>query len=277
MTLPTLRAFIADKGWLCAIIAHRAAWRYAPENTIAAVEAAIEQGYDFVEIDVQDSFDGELFCFHDTRLTRMAGLPNYASGYKWGDLKQLPLFSGAGGETSTRTQHNIPKFENILQAAKGRIYIDIDVKFQLQLERVIKAIIAADMQGYVNVKMNITCLSDLAELEKLQVQSNILIKPIFRIDSQNVSHCAALITARKIPLVEALFDDWQSLTIICAAAKKAGTDIFVNTLDATPSCPLTDAMGLINPQASWGELIAQGIRHIQTDQPAELKAYLSQL
>lgn len=277
MTVKPIRSFIADKSWPCAIIAHRAAWRFAPENTTAAVEAAIEQGYHFVEIDVQDSFDGVQICFHDRLLSRMAGLPNCAAGYKWDELKHIPLFSGNGGEMSDKTQHTIPRFIDILETAKGRIYIDIDVKFQRQLERVIETVIATNMQDYVNVKMDITSLNDLKQLEQLQADSNILIKPIFRIDSQSVNHCAALITECKMPLVEALFIDWQSLLTFCDAAQKVGTDVFVNTLDATPSCPLTDSMAMINPAASWGALMAQGIRHIQTDRPAELKTYLSQL
>ena len=50
------------------IIAHRGfSGRYV-ENTLASVRAALQLGVDLVEIDVQETRDGELIVFHDYRL-----------------------------------------------------------------------------------------------------------------------------------------------------------------------------------------------------------------
>lgn len=51
-------------------VAHRGASAYAPENTLAAVEAAHRLGFDWVENDVQRTKDGELVIMHDTTLAR---------------------------------------------------------------------------------------------------------------------------------------------------------------------------------------------------------------
>ncbi|MCP9208298.1 glycerophosphodiester phosphodiesterase family protein [Streptomyces sp. HD1123-B1] len=51
-------------------VAHRGASAYAPENTLAAVDAADELGIDWVENDVQRTRDGELVIMHDTTLDR---------------------------------------------------------------------------------------------------------------------------------------------------------------------------------------------------------------
>ena len=51
-------------------VAHRGASAYAPENTLAAVDAADDLGVDWVENDVQRTRDGELIIMHDTTLTR---------------------------------------------------------------------------------------------------------------------------------------------------------------------------------------------------------------
>jgi glycerophosphoryl diester phosphodiesterase len=48
-----------------AIIAHKGASAIAPENTLDAVEKAIEARADFVEIDVQLTKDSEIIVFHD--------------------------------------------------------------------------------------------------------------------------------------------------------------------------------------------------------------------
>ncbi|MET7764999.1 glycerophosphodiester phosphodiesterase family protein [Streptomyces sp. NPDC005336] len=51
-------------------LAHRGASAYAPENTLAAVDAADDLGIDWVENDVQRTKDGELIIMHDTTLSR---------------------------------------------------------------------------------------------------------------------------------------------------------------------------------------------------------------
>ncbi|PBC84067.1 glycerophosphoryl diester phosphodiesterase [Streptomyces sp. 2224.1] len=52
------------------VIAHRGASRYAPENTLAAVDAAHRRGLIWVENDVQRSKDGRLVVMHDATLRR---------------------------------------------------------------------------------------------------------------------------------------------------------------------------------------------------------------
>ncbi|MFJ1601750.1 glycerophosphodiester phosphodiesterase [Streptomyces sp. NPDC088261] len=52
------------------VIAHRGASARAPENTLAAVDAAGDLGIDWVENDVQRTRDGELVVVHDTTLSR---------------------------------------------------------------------------------------------------------------------------------------------------------------------------------------------------------------
>lgn len=51
-------------------IAHRGSSGSAPENTVAAVEFAVDQHASFVEVDVQRTTDGELVIIHDTTLAR---------------------------------------------------------------------------------------------------------------------------------------------------------------------------------------------------------------
>lgn len=55
---------------LPAIIGHRGACAYAPENTLASFRKAAELGAQWVEMDVQLTQDGELVIFHDATLER---------------------------------------------------------------------------------------------------------------------------------------------------------------------------------------------------------------
>lgn len=56
------------------LIAHRGWTSRFPENTLAALRAALDAGARYVEVDVQLSADGEPFLFHDRTLRRMCGV-----------------------------------------------------------------------------------------------------------------------------------------------------------------------------------------------------------
>ncbi|MGP4019162.1 glycerophosphodiester phosphodiesterase [Saccharopolyspora sp. 5N708] len=79
------------------VIAHRGSSGIAPENTRAAIAAAIKQRADFVEIDVQRSKDGHLVNFHDCTMERTTdveqrfpGRPSYrVSDFTLAELQQL--------------------------------------------------------------------------------------------------------------------------------------------------------------------------------------------
>lgn len=63
------------------VIAHRGASAVAPEHTIAAYDLAIQQGADYIELDVQRSTDGTLVVIHDATLDRTArGAPASCTG-----------------------------------------------------------------------------------------------------------------------------------------------------------------------------------------------------
>jgi glycerophosphoryl diester phosphodiesterase len=56
-------------------LAHRGDWRHAPENSLAAMEAALEvPGCDGLEFDVRASIDGVPILLHDPTLRRVQGL-----------------------------------------------------------------------------------------------------------------------------------------------------------------------------------------------------------
>ena len=55
------------------LVAHRGWTRRAPENTLAALDAALGVGAGWVEVDVQLARDGVPFLFHDRTLERVTG------------------------------------------------------------------------------------------------------------------------------------------------------------------------------------------------------------
>ena len=57
------------------VMAHRGASAAAPENSMAAIKLAIESGAQWVEIDVQETADGEIVVIHDSDLKKVGGVP----------------------------------------------------------------------------------------------------------------------------------------------------------------------------------------------------------
>ncbi len=69
------------------LVAHRGWARSFPENTLAAVDAAISAGARFVEIDVQLSSDAFPVLFHDRDLGRMCAVRGSIHDYTLSELR----------------------------------------------------------------------------------------------------------------------------------------------------------------------------------------------
>ncbi|WP_030264402.1 glycerophosphodiester phosphodiesterase family protein [Streptomyces violens] len=80
LCLPTAAAQAADHPNRPVTVAHRGASAYAPENTIAAVDAADRMGVTWVENDVQRTKDGKLIVMHDTTLNRTTNVEEVYPG-----------------------------------------------------------------------------------------------------------------------------------------------------------------------------------------------------
>ena len=73
------------------IIAHRGASAVAPENTIAAFEAAIVAGADGIEFDVRLSRDGVPVVIHDDTLRRTHGVRGRVGDMTLNDLNKIDV------------------------------------------------------------------------------------------------------------------------------------------------------------------------------------------
>ncbi|MGH3738884.1 MAG: glycerophosphodiester phosphodiesterase [Micromonosporaceae bacterium] len=91
-----------------ATIAHRGASAYAPENTLPAIELAVEQHADLVEIDVQQTRDGVLVVIHDTTLARTTDVaelhplrgPWRVADFTYAELRELDAGAWFGEEST---------------------------------------------------------------------------------------------------------------------------------------------------------------------------------
>jgi Glycerophosphoryl diester phosphodiesterase len=109
------------------VVAHRGDWRYAPENSILAIENAIKLGVDIIEVDVARTKDGHLVLMHDRTLDRTTTGKGRVSDWTLDSIKTLKLKNGA----AIRTRHQVPTLEEALLAAKGKVMLNLDKAYEL--------------------------------------------------------------------------------------------------------------------------------------------------
>ena len=237
---PPLTDFLADRSWKLAVVAHRGAWYGAPENSISSVELAIRNGFEFVEIDVQSTADGELVCIHDDTAERMTGQPDVVAQTTAADLAGHLLREGAGGEDAAFTSEHLALLGDLLDVTSNRIYVDIDVKHLRDLEAVCDFVRAHPSRHHVNLKTVVETADDLEFLDDLEKRTGLLVKPIFHVADDTLGTFLGFLQTRQTPLVEILCDSWTTFELYAKAAKTSGTDLFLNTLDEVPSAVVTD-------------------------------------
>ena len=74
-------------------IAHRGASAYAPENTLVAIQKAIDLGIKHIEIDVHMTKDGHIVAIHDATINRTSSAQGKVSEYTLSELKNLDFGS----------------------------------------------------------------------------------------------------------------------------------------------------------------------------------------
>ena len=94
-------------------LAHRGDFRHAPENSLAAMAAALAiPGCDGLEFDVRRSSDGVPVLLHDETLARVQGRPERV------DTLTAEALEGCG----------IPALADVLAAVGRRAFLDVELK-----------------------------------------------------------------------------------------------------------------------------------------------------
>ena len=108
------------------VTAHRGASMFYPENTMSAFIGAVEQGCDWIELDVQESRDGQIFVMHDTNFRRTAGIEANSWETDWADIEKMDAGSFFGKDYAGE---RIPLLSEVLEYAK-----ETGVKLNIELK-----------------------------------------------------------------------------------------------------------------------------------------------
>jgi glycerophosphoryl diester phosphodiesterase len=106
------------------IYAHRGASAYAPENTMAAFQLAVQHQADAIELDVKLSADHQLVVFHDASLKRTTGAEGKVSEKTLAELKTLDAGSWFSGEYAGEA---IPTLDEVFESLGRHLFINIEL------------------------------------------------------------------------------------------------------------------------------------------------------
>ena len=107
------------------VIAHKGASGVAPENTLAAIEEALNMGVDMIAIDVQNTKDEEIIVFHDATLDRTTNGTGLVHDYTLEEIRQLD----AGSWFNSRfSDQKVPTLKEVLDLVDGRCKVLIEIK-----------------------------------------------------------------------------------------------------------------------------------------------------
>jgi glycerophosphoryl diester phosphodiesterase len=122
------------------IIAHRGSSFLAPENTLAAVNLAWQEQADAVEGDFRLTRDGQIICFHDASLKRIARIDRCVNDYSWDELRSV---DAGAWKASQFAGERIPTLAAVLSTvpAGKRYYVEVKCGPEIiePLQRVIQS------------------------------------------------------------------------------------------------------------------------------------------
>lgn len=253
------------------VVSHRADWRNAPENSLQAIQNCIDMGVDMVEIDLKKTKDGHLVLMHDKMIDRTMNGKGSPEDYTLAELKAMRLKNGAG----IKTRHQIPTFEEVMNLCKGKIMVNVDKGYDYFKDayEVLKKTGTADQ-----CVMKASLPYEQVKAENGEVLDKMIFMPVIQLHKEVAEAIIDGYLKHMMPQAfELVFNnDSPEVQRLIKKVRDSGAKIFINSLWPELCGGHDDdrAVELHQTDESWGWIINQGAKLIQTDRPAILLQYL---
>ena len=252
------------------VVAHRADWRNFPENSLEAIQSAIEMGVDMLEIDVQRTKDGVLILMHDHNLDRTTTGSGNIADTNWEDIAKLNLKDHQGNVTT----YKVPKLEDALLACKDRIMINLD-KADRYFDEVFAMLERTGTTNLIVMKGGQPANEVKEKFGKYL--EKVIYMPVVNIDKPESEQAIYDFLNDLKPLAfELCWNNPESqVPAKMEKALKGRSLIWYNTLWDWLCAGHNDDKAVDNPDGTWGYMIdTLGARILQTDRPQLMIEYL---
>ncbi|GEA60141.1 cellulose binding domain-containing protein [Vibrio comitans] len=240
------------------IMAHRADWRAFPENSLPAIQSALDKGIEIIEVDIRMTSDGVIVLSHDTSVNRTTDGSGSISSMTYDDILQLRLREYLGGETTVTDLH-MPTLQEALELIDGQAMIFLDKGWPLR-EEAYELVKSMDMLDYVIFDTS-SGPDAVAEFGRKDNR----IQQLYRISANNVDDIPHFEDLNYVPYAYSLnYNDYLEPHIQPDTLERIqanGTKVMYNTLWYGQTPDATDEVSHFNPDAGWGRLI----RHMRAD------------
>ncbi|HUP82126.1 MAG TPA: glycerophosphodiester phosphodiesterase [Pirellula sp.] len=108
------------------VMAHRGASRKAPENTLSSIRQAIQDGANWVEIDVQETADGEVVVIHDSDFMKLSKNALKVWDATLVDLREIDIGSWFDAKF---VDERTAKLDDVLKLCRGKLGVIIELKY----------------------------------------------------------------------------------------------------------------------------------------------------
>ena len=236
------------------VCAHRAKNNHYPENSLAAIKQAIEEGLDMIEIDLRETKDGELVVIHDETVDRTTTGRGNVTSYSLEELSEFKLYN----QNTVLTDEKIPTLKEVLIITRGKIYIDLDISKKVPFDRVFPIV-----KQYGMLDQVLFYSSKMDEIkEMIDTDSKVLAMPIIN----GYEKFDAYENIKNIKVVHYTDATFNKNLVDRATAK--GWFIFKNAYVNSSNSPLDDNFSQALKIKSLGGKI------VQTDYPILIQNYL---
>jgi glycerophosphoryl diester phosphodiesterase len=245
---------LRQPGDAAAIIGHRGDRSLAPENTMPALELAMDE-LAYVETDVRLTRDDVPVLFHDTDLERVAGRDGRIEDLELADVRRLDVGAWYSADWAGE---RVPTFDDFLAALAERD----DARALVELK-------AAWTPHEVRLVL------DLVERHGLRGR---VVLQSFSIETlQSVQRVAP--TMPRIMLIRELPADpvplAEQLGIIGFGTTAASVTAAPAAVDLAHAAGIAVLCYTLNTQDTWEQVSALGVDGIITDQPSDLDAWIA--
>lgn len=267
VSMEQLKGASNEKIW---VVAHRADWRHAPENSIQAIKNCIKMGVDMVEIDVQVTKDGHAVLMHDKTIDRTTTGKGMIKDWTLDSLRQLRLRDGSG----VATAHQIPTLEEALTVSKGKILVNIDKAFDYFP---VCLAVAKKTNTLDHIVLKSSDTYDVVRQKLGTDLDGIYFMPIINLSKPNAEQLleSHLRNYKPIAIEFTVPDVTHPIVGRFAEFRKQGINVWVNSLWPQHNGGHDDERAALDPSVyEWYP--ANHVNMIQTDRPQLLMDYLKE-
>lgn len=229
------------------LMLHRGAMRQAPENTVPAIQHAIDDGLEWVEVDVRLTSDGQHVLVHNDRVDEVSDGQGLVRELSLAALQKLDAGSWFAPRFTGTRFLSLPE---CLALTKGKINLYLDIK-QANPQRLVDEICAASMEKQVLVYDDAATVAEVRRLSDGAVPIMLKWRPSEAIEAFVQQHQPAAVE----------IDAADVTPEACTRFHELGVKVQAKTL------------GDLDRRDIWDTVLAAGVDFIQTDRAEELLAF----